>query len=222
LAEECICLSKKLSHYLRVMKGYLPLEAGKESMKKTAGLFFILLLTAASAPAQTPTPTVAASGTIGNSSGMMNSNSIGDYVGIGGGLDLPIQNAEGHHGVLALVSGRQIAPNLVGEGEFDGMAYGAGANGGLLDMRLFATVKLMPDTPFIQPYGLLGFGFAGLLGIDVNTPNLLSLDFVWGGGFRVELVRRVRLYLDYKMHILVRDYPTAIDSPLTGGITFPL
>ncbi|SRR5579871_4624648 len=182
-------------------------------MNKTKGLFFILffgIVAAARAdflPSNTPTA----------------GNAGGSYVGVGGGLDFPIQNAgKEHHGVLSLVSGHSIAPHLVGEGELDGMAYNAGTNGGILDLRLFADVKLMPDTPFIQPYGLAGFGFAGLLGIDAGTPNLLSLDFVWGAGFRVELTEKIRLFLDYKMQILVRDYPTGIDSPLTGGITFPL
>ncbi len=192
-------------------------------MNKTKGLLFIVLWGIAAAALGDPaTTTVTPVPTVSTPSTMGAANPGENYAGIGFGLDLPIQNVgTSHHGVLALVSGHPIAPNFVGEGEFDGMAYNAGS-GGLLDMRLFATVKMMPDTPFIQPYGLLGFGFAGLLGVNADTPNLLSLDFVWGGGFRVELVRRVHLFLDYKMHILVRDYPTAIDSPLTGGITFPL
>lgn len=181
-------------------------------MNKTRGLLFTAFFGIATA----------AGADLLASSVPANGNSGGTYIGVGGGLDLPIQNAgTTHHGVLALVSGRPIAPNLVGEGELDGMAYSAGANGGLIDMRLFADVKLMPDTPFIQPYGLAGFGFAGLLGIDAETPNLLSLDFVWGAGFRVELVRKTYLFLDWKMNVLVRDYPTGIDSPLTGGIIFP-
>ena len=181
-------------------------------MNKTKGLFFILLFGMVGAARADILPSNLV--TVGNAGG--------SYIGIGGGLDFPIQNAgTEHHGVLSLVSGHSIAPNLVGEGEFDGMAYNAGSNGGLLDMRLFATLKLMPETPFIQPYGLAGFGFAGLLGIDAETPNLLSLDFIWGAGFRVELVRKTYLFLDWKMHVLVRDYPTGIDSPLTGGITFP-
>jgi hypothetical protein len=185
-------------------------------MKKIVFLFLILSLTVSKALAQTPTPTAPTAAAGGHEAG--------DYFGIGGGLDLPIQNAGlDHHGVLTLVSGRPLIPQFVGEGEFDGMVYSAGS-GGLLDMRLFATAKFLPDLPFIfiQPYGLAGFGFAGLLGIDANTPNLVSLDFVWGAGFRVELVRRTYLFLDWKMQILVRDYPAAIDSPLTGGILFPL
>ncbi len=203
-------------------------------MKKTTG-FLILFWAAGSALAQTPTPnpTVTAAPTWaipGQAStwagpGPASTREEGDYFGIGGGVDLPVQNAGANqHGVLALVNGHPLPVHpFVGEGEFDGMIYNAGS-GGILDMRLFATAKYLPDIPyiFIQPYALVGFGFAGLLGVNADTPNLLSLDFLWGAGFRVELIRRTYLFLDWKMQILVRDYPTAIDSPLTGGILFPL
>ncbi len=203
-------------------------------MKKAIG-FWVVLLVAGSLCAQTPTPTVAADPTGAGTNpaptwaapgaGTASTREEGDYFGIGGGVDFPIQSAgTNQHGVLALVSGHPLPVHpFVGEGEFDGMIYNAGS-GGILDMRLFATAKYLPDIPyiFIQPYALVGFGFAGLLGVNADTPNLLSLDFLWGAGFRVEMLRRTYLYLDWKMQILVRDYPTAIDSPLTGGILFPL
>ena len=149
----------------------------------------------------------------------------GDYLGVGGGLIFPVQNAApDHHGVFSLVGGHNLNPNLVAESELDAAAYSAGYNGGVLDLRLFETLKLMiaPD-PAFQPYLLAGFGFQTQLGIDTNgVPNLAGFDFVGGLGVRTEVAKGIHLFADWKMQMLIRDAPTAIDAPLTGGLLFHL
>jgi hypothetical protein len=142
------------------------------------------------------------------------------YLGVGGGVDVPLSPAGGQLGFGGRVlGGYSLNEHFSLQVDADIM-FASYTGFSILDIRPLAEVKYSFGDNKIKPY------IIGGLGLDLATISTggssSNLDGAAGAGLDIDLEGKATLFVEAKYNMVFATGTTGSDLPIVVGVTFPL